>query len=190
MSQPVLLKYVLPFIIWYALMILSAKAIDYLLHLWQLPGAGLFFGYLGTILIALSFAYSVRKRIYRASGSPRRFLLFHEYIAWAGSVMILVHAGIHYHAHLPRLALIMMLINVASGLVGKFLLKNSREAFTENRNTLLERGMSEAEVDKLVFFDAVAVSVMNQWRSIHLPITLMFAILSILHILTIFMFGK
>lgn len=190
MSQPVLIKHVLPFVFWYALMILSAIAIDYLLHLIQLPGLGLFLGYLGTFLIILSFVYSLRKRIYIASGSPRRYLLFHEYMAWAGSVMILVHAGIHYNAHLPWLAVFMLLVNVASGLVGKFLLKNSRDALNENRNALLARGLSESEADKAVFFDAVAVSVMNQWRAIHLPIALMFAILSILHILTVFMFSK
>jgi len=111
-------------------------------------------------------------------------------MAWVGSVMILVHAGIHFNAQLAWLAVLMLLINVASGLVGKFLLKTARDSFSAKRQSLADTGIGEDEVDKKLFFDAVMVDAMRKWREIHLPISLMFGILSILHIITIFIFGK
>lgn len=125
MKQPLLVKYVLPFIQWYALMIFLAIAIDYFLHRYALMSIGRYLGPIGTFVIIISFVYSLRKRKIIESGSPRQLLLLHEYLAWAGSIMLLVHAGIHFNAILPWLAILMLLISVASGLVGKFLLKKS-----------------------------------------------------------------
>ncbi len=190
MKLPILLKYVLPFVVWYALMILVTIAFDYMLHYFKWVSVGLYFGYIGTFLIIVSFAYSLRKRKYITAGSPKHYLMFHEYIAWAGSVMILVHAGIHFHAELPWLAVLMLLINVASGLVGKFLLKKSRESLNDTKLELENTGISKEEIEKKIFFDAVTVELMKKWREIHLPIALMFGVLSFLHILTIFIFRK
>ena len=184
------MKYVLPFMIWYALMIFITLSIDYLLHYFHLVSIGLYLGYLGTFLVIASFLYSLRKRKIIVSGSPKRFLASHEYMAWAGSVLILVHAGIHYNALLPWLAVFMLLITVASGLVGKFLLKKSGESLSIRRKALEDTGMSKAEADKSLFFDAVTVDIMKQWRTIHLPIALMLGILALLHIISILIFGK
>ncbi len=188
MKQPILLKYVLPFVLSYTLMILITIGIDYFLHHFHLVYVGLYLGYIGTFLIIGSFTYSLRKRRYIKSGSPKHYLMAHEYMAWAGSVMILVHAGIHFNAQLAWLAVLMLLISVASGLVGKFLLKKSGESLNAARQELENEGMSKEAADKQLFFDAVMVDAMRKWREIHLPITLMFGILSILHIITIFMF--
>lgn len=190
MSRSILFKHVLPFVFWYALMIFTTLAIDYLLHTFHWVSVGLYLGYLGTFCILLSFAYSFRKRLYIKTGSPKHYLMFHEYLAWAGSVMILVHAGIHFNAQLAWLAVIMLLINVASGLVGKFLLKAAGTSLSANRAELEQSGIGKEEADKQLFFDAVMVDAMRKWREIHLPIALMFGILSLLHILTVFMFSK
>lgn len=190
MKQPLLIKHVLPFIIWYALMVFITISIDYLLHHFHLVSIGLYLGYLGTFLVIASFLYSLRKRKIIASGSPKRYLAAHEYMTWAGSIMILVHAGIHYNALLPWLAVLMLLVTVASGLVGKFLLKKSGESLRASRKNLEDTGMSKAEVDKSFFFDTVTVDIMRQWRTIHLPIALMLGILALLHIISIFMFVK
>lgn len=190
MKQPLLVKHVLPFTVWYALMILVTIVVDYILHYFHLTSIGLYLGYIGTFLILLSFLYSLRKRRVITTGSPKKYLMLHEYLAWVGSVMVLVHAGIHFNAVLPWLAIFMLLINVASGLVGKFLLKKSADSLSLKEKVLLDSGMSKEEATKELFFDAVTVSIMNKWRSIHLPIALMFGILSILHIITITLFGK
>lgn len=189
MKHSLLLKYVLPFFQWYALMILVTIGIDYLLHYYQLPAVGRYLGYVGTFLIVLSFTYSLRKRNIIASGSPKKLLRMHEYLAWVGSVFVLVHAGIHFNAILPWLAVVMLLINVASGLVGKFLLRRSLESLRASRQALTDTGMTKEAVDKELFLDSIVVDAMDQWRTIHLPIAFLFGLFSLLHIITIFMFS-
>ncbi len=190
MKQSLLVKYVLPFIQWYALMIFIAIAIDYFLHLFNLVYIGRYLGFVGTFVIIVSFVYSLRKRQIIESGSPKKLLILHEYLAWIGSIMILVHAGIHFNALLPWLAIQMLLIVVASGLVGKFLLKKSTETLKEKKQVLIDSGMSIEFADKKLFSDSMTVDVMKKWRSVHLPITLILAILSLIHIVTIVMFSK
>ena len=69
-------------------------------------------------------------------------------------------------------------------------MKKSGESLSLKEKALLDSGMSKEEAAKELFFDAVTVSLMQKWRSIHLPIALMFGILSMLHIITITLFGK
>lgn len=190
MKRSLFSKYVIPFIQWYALMILIAIAIDYLLHRLQLKELGLFFGYAGTIIIVVSFVYSLRKRKIIKSGSPKKLLQLHEYMSWGGSIMILVHAGIHFNAILPWLAILMMLIAVASGLVGKFLLKRASETLKEKKQLLLNQGIAKEEVDKKLFFDSITVDLMKKWRVVHLPITALLGILVLIHLITIIIYSS
>ncbi len=171
-------------------MILVAIAIDYFLHRNQLVYIGRYLGYIGTIIIILSFVYSLRKRKIITKGSPKDLLALHEYMAWGGSVMILVHAGIHFNALLPWLAVLMLLIAVASGLVGKFLLKKANQTYKEKLQHLLKSGMEKEEAEKKLFFDSVAVDIMKKWRVVHLPITLVLGILALLHIISIIMYSR
>jgi hypothetical protein len=190
MKHSLLVKYILPFIQWYVLMIISAIGIDYILHRFQLMYIGRYFGFWGTLFILFSFVYSLRKRKIIESGAPKRLLNLHEYMAWIGSVILLVHAGIHFNALLPWLAVQMLLIVVASGLVGKFLLIKATETLNLRRNDLIHSGMRQEDVDRKLFSDSITVDLMKKWRSVHLPITLLLAILAILHIISIVMFGK
>lgn len=114
----------------------------------------------------------------------------HEYLAWVGSILLLVHAGIHFNAILPWLAVGMLLINVASGLVGKFLLKRSMESLNASRQALADKGLEKEAVDKKLFLDSIMVDAMKQWRTIHLPIAFLFGLFSLLHIITVLMFAK
>lgn len=188
MKRSLFSKYFLPFIQWYGLMILFAILIDYFLHRLELISIGYYLSYIGTALIIISFIYSIRKRKLIESGSPRKLLMLHEYLAWTGSIFILVHAGIHFNALLPWLAVLMMLIAVASGLVGKFLLKKASESIKDKRKILADSGLSAEEADKKLFFDSITLDLMKKWRVIHLPITYLFGLLSLLHIITIIMF--
>ena len=65
-------RHLLPFLGWYAGMILLTLLIDLMLHKLGLRFIGLFLGYAGTLAIIVSFVYSVRKRRYIMSGSPRQ----------------------------------------------------------------------------------------------------------------------
>ena len=189
MKQSLFAKYVLPFIQWYALLILIAIILDYFLHRLHLVSVGRYFGFIGTLVVIVSFVYSLRKRKIITSGSPKQLLTLHEYLAWAGSVMLLVHAGIHFNAVLPWLAVLMMLIAVASGLAGKFLLQKANESLKERRQELIKQGVSSEDAERKLFFDSITVDLMKKWRIVHLPITLVFGILALLHIITIVMFS-
>lgn len=190
MKPSLIVKYVLPFIQWYALLILLAIGIDYLLHRFQLVQVGRYLGFIGTSVILLSFIYSFRKRKIIQTGSPKHLLLLHEYLAWGGSLLLLVHAGIHFNAQLPWLAVYMMLIAVASGLVGKFLLRKASDSLKERKQELIKQGTSTEDAEKKLFLDSLTVDLMRKWRVVHLPITIIFAILALLHILSILMFSK
>lgn len=190
MKKPLLVKYFLPFIQWYALMIFIAIGIDFILHQLDLVFIGRYLGTVGTIVILLSFIYSLRKRKIIASGSPKNLLMLHEYLAWAGSIMLLVHAGIHFNAWLPWLAIVMLLITVGSGLVGKFILKKANESLKERNLLLINSGSSKEEASKILFFDSITVDLMKKWRIVHLPITLLLGVLVLLHLITIIMFSK
>lgn len=188
MKRSIVRRFVLPFVQWYALMFIIAIAIDYILHRFNAISAGRYLGYAGTLLIAVSFIYSLRKRKIILFGSPRNLLIMHEYMAWAGSIMILVHAGIHFNALLPWLAVLMLLIAVASGLIGKFLLKRSVEALREKVQAEMKSGMTKEEAEKKLFLDSLTVDLMKKWRTVHMPITLLLILLVILNVITIIMF--
>ena len=171
-------------------MILFAFAIDSIFHRFQIVWVGRYLGYLGTAIVIASFVYSLRKRKIIEYGTPKKLLMLHEYMSWIGSVLILVHAGIHFNALLPWLAVLMLLIAVASGLIGKFLLKKSSETLKEKLQVLVNSGITKEEAEKKLFFDSITVDLMKKWRVVHLPITLLLGILALLHILTVVMFSK
>ncbi len=189
MKLPIFVKQVIPFLFLYSMMFFVTVVIDYALHYFHLVYIGRSLGIIGTGLICLSFVYSLRKRKIITSGSPKKLLQMHETLAWIGSVFILVHAGVHFNAILPWLAIILLLINVASGLVGKYLLKNASMTLNESRKVLLASGMPRAEADKKLFLDTVTVDAMRKWRVVHLPIAFSLGILSLLHIITIILFS-
>jgi hypothetical protein len=187
-TTPVFSTYVLPFLQWFSLMIIIAILMDLGLHYLKLVAVGRYLGYAGTFTIIGSFVYSLRKRKIINSGSPKTYLMVHEYMAWVGSIMLLVHAGIHFNALLPWLAVLAMIISVISGLVGKFLLKKASLAHKENIQFLVMGGATKEDAEKKLFFESIAVDLMKKWRMVHLPITLLFALLALIHIITVFLF--
>ncbi|MBK8498939.1 MAG: hypothetical protein IPL52_09010 [Flavobacteriales bacterium] len=174
----------------FLLMILITILIDYLLHAVDLVIIGRYLGPIGTAVILASFVYSLRKRQLIRSGSPKQLLMIHERMAWVGSVMILVHAGIHFNARLPWIATALLLISVASGLVGKYLLKKASETVGERRRSIVASGMNVEEAEKELFLDLVAVDAMKKWRVVHMPIAFLVAVFSLMHIVSILLFAK
>lgn len=179
---------VIPFYLSLALLGGVALAIDAVLHLLDAVWIGRYLGIPGVLLIIGSSSYSMRKRKLIKSGKPATLLRWHERLAWAGSLLILVHAGIHFNAILAWLAVWAMLINIASGLTGKFLLGRSRLRLDETRARLRAQGLTSDELEEQVYWDSLTFDVVKQWRVVHLPITLAFAVLALAHIIAIFLF--
>lgn len=179
---------ILPFTLLLGVLAAATLLGDYLLHRMDLVWIGRYLGIPGVLLIIGSFVYSLRKRKFITAGNPKAMLRLHEFCAWLGSLMILIHAGVHFNAILPWLATAAMAVNVISGLVGKFLLDQSRRHVQGQREQFQLRGLSKSEVEQAVFWDAVSLDSMTRWRKVHIPIFIAFAVLSLGHIISIFLF--
>jgi hypothetical protein len=190
MERSLIRTEVLPFLLMFGALILAAIVGDALLHYFDLVWIGRYLGIPGTLLILLSFFYSMRKRKLISFGKPKNLLTLHETFAWLGALMILVHAGVHVYAILPWLALIAMLVNVLSGMTGKFLLDRSRRFVAQKRAAYVSQQLPAAELEKRLFWDATTFDLMKKWRAVHLPITLAFAVLGTTHILSILLFWQ
>lgn len=188
MNRSLWRDHILPFSLLLGVLAAATFSGDYLLHRLNLVWVGRYLGILGTLLIISSFYYSLRKRKMVTSGNPVTLLRMHEFSAWLGSLMILIHAGVHFNAILPWLAVVAMSINVVSGLVGRMLLKRAREHVQGQRDQFQLRGLSKAEVEQAVYWDAVALHLMAQWRKVHIPIFIVFAVLALGHIVSVFLF--
>ena len=180
-------RHILPFTLLLGLLAAATLIGDYALHRFNLVWVGRYLGIPGTILIILSLYYSLRKRKYVNSGNPKTLLTLHEFGSWLGSLMILIHAGIHFNAILPWLATIAMGVNVISGMVGKMLLDRSRRHLQGQREHFQLRGLSRSEVEQTLFWDAAMLDAMTKWRKVHIPIFLVFAVLALGHIVSVFL---
>lgn len=183
-----LTREVLPFTASLAALALLALALDGLLHAFDVLWIGRWLGIPGTLLIIGSTVYSMRKRKLIHISSPARLLRWHEALAWLGSLLVLVHAGVHFNAILGWLAVWAMLINVGSGLTGKFLLERARRRMEQARQRLRQSGLSETELEDRLHGDSLTFDMVKQWRVVHFPITLAFAVLASAHIVAILLF--
>ena len=179
---------VLPFFLSLAALAIAALLIDLALHLSNLVWIERYLGILGTLLILGSFGYSMRRRKLIKSGNLAALLRLHEYMAWVGSLMILVHGGIHFNSILGWLAVWAMLVNVASGLTGKFLLNRARRRMTDTRQSAIEQGTTTVEWEQQVYWNSLTFDVVKQWRAVHFPITLAFSVLALGHIAAVLIF--
>ncbi len=179
---------VIPFYLSLLFLLLITLVIDGLLHLANAVWVGRYLGIPGTLLIIGSFGYSLRRRKLISAGRPVVLLQVHEYMAWAGSLLVLVHAGIHFNAILGWLAIAAMIVNVASGLTGKFLLERSRRRLDVSRRRMMQRGMNAADVNERLYHDTMTFDVVKNWRVVHLPISLAFGVLAIAHIVSELLF--
>ncbi len=189
MKQSLIQKEVIPFLLLFVLLIASAILIDSLLHLFNLMWIGRWLGVLGTLFILLSLGYSMRKRKIIHVGKPKTLLRLHETFTLLGAMMILVHAGVHFYAILPWLALTAMMVSIISGMTGRYLLNRSQHFIIERKAELATQPITE-EDEKELFWDSVAIESMKKWRTIHFPITFIFGVLSLTHILTILLYWE
>ena len=188
MEAALLRREVVPFLLAFCALAALALLSDAVLQALDAVWIGRYLGILGTLLILASFGYSLRKRKTLRFGRPMRWLRGHELMAWLGSLLVLVHAGIHFNAILGWLAVAAMLINVISGLTGKLLLDRSRRRMEQARLLMRDQGLSDQQVEERMYWDSLTFDLVKQWRIVHLPITLAFAALATAHIFGEFLF--
>ena len=190
MEARLIRREIAPFLLYFVALVVAALLVDAVLHLLNAVWIGRHLGIPGVVLILGSFAYSLRKRKLISAGQPMRLLRMHERIAWLGSLLILVHAGIHFNAILAWLAVAAMLLNVGSGLTGKFLIERSRKRMDDARALMRRQGVSAEEMGDRTYWDSLTFDVVKQWRRLHMPITLAFGVLTLAHIVSVLFFWR
>jgi hypothetical protein len=179
---------VLPFVLMMGALLGATVLIDAALHVLDAAWIGRWLGIPGVLLILASLAYSMRKRKLIRAGQPARLLRWHEALAWLGSLLVLVHAGIHFNAILAWLAVAAMVVNVGSGLTGKFLLDRSRRRLEQARQHMRDQGLSAEELESRTYWDSLTFDAVKQWRLVHFPITVVFGVLALAHIIATLLF--
>lgn len=187
-SASLIRREVLPFFAWLVALLVATLLADTALHYFAIAWVGRYLGIPGVLLILASFGYSLRKRKIIQQGNPVQWLRCHERLAWVGSLLVLVHAGVHFNAWLPWLATAAMLVNVASGLTGKFLLERARKRLGATRKRLTEQGLSAEEQEAVLYRDALTFDIVKRWRVVHFPIALAFGLLALAHLVAIALF--
>jgi hypothetical protein len=185
-STPVL--EVIKFSVWFFILILIAILSDVVLHQFGLVWIGRYFGLAGSLIIVLSFMYSMRKRGLIKQGNIRKLLYYHEIACWTGSLFVLIHAGVHFSAIIPWIALAMVLLNLASGFVGRYLLKESGQMLSVLEAEYKANGLSVEEIKDKLFWESLTFSLMKKWKKFHLPIAFMLLITALIHIVSILFF--
>ncbi len=188
MHGSLLNREIVPFCLAFIGLVLAAVSFDALLHVLDAVWIGRYLGIPGVLLIIGSLAYSLRKRKIITVGNPVTLLRLHERMAMTGCLLVLIHAGIHFNAILGWLAVLAMLINVGSGLTGKFLLRRARRRLEATTQELRAQGLVGLALEERLHWDSQTLDVVKQWRVVHVPITLAFAVLATGHILAVFVF--
>ena len=188
MKARLIRREVLPFYLALLALGVCALLLDALLHVFDAVWIGRYLGIPGTLLIIFSFGFSLRKRKLISVGKPVTLLRWHERMAWAGSLLVLVHAGIHFNAILGWLAVWAMLISVGSGLTGKFLLQRSRKRLDAARSRMQLRGLDSEDLEEQLYWDSLTFDAVKQWRAVHYPITLAFTVFAVAHVVSISLF--
>lgn len=188
MGIGLIVREILPFYFRLVVLAVVTLFIDLILHLSDMVWIGRYLGIPGILLILLSFGHSLRKQGVIKSSNPIRLLRLHEWLAWVGSTLVLVHAGIHFNSVLAWLAVAAMAVNITSGLTGKYLVQRSQRWLKQARTDLRDEGLADDAIEQQLFWDSLAAGLVRKWRTIHLPIALAFAVLATAHILAIFLF--
>lgn len=139
-------------------------------------------GWTGLVLILLVFAYPIRKRFSKDRRWPKGWFQVHKVFGVLGPVLILVHAGAHFHALVPVLAMIAMSLVVLSGITGQVLHHLALRALNEQRRALAQEGLPEAEIQSRLHDLAGREETFRIWQCIHAPLTATFVVLMLMHI--------
>ncbi len=137
-------------------------------------------GVTGTLLILLSLSYSLRKRFWKWGGI-KKWLRFHELAAVSGTAIILWHTGLRVHNFTGWAAVLLLLALCTSGIVGRYLhMEINRELGRRKR-----LGEDSSSLSQLQWWR----NEFQVWRRLHLPMTRLFLLILLVHILATTFYG-
>ncbi|MDD5034494.1 MAG: hypothetical protein PHE55_07015 [Methylococcaceae bacterium] len=144
-------------------------------------------GWVGFALILSVFAYPLKKRFDRKW--PKNWFRFHQMAGIVGPMLILIHAGPHFHALVPLFALLAMGIVVLSGVIGSAVHRKALQLLKDERKELLNRGLSPEDVEERLYDLASSEETFRIWQIIHSPMLMMFLSLVLAHVIGALYFG-
>jgi hypothetical protein len=146
-------------------------------------------GWIGLGTTLLVFVYPMKKRIGRNRRWPRHWFRVHLVAGVMGPLLILLHSGAHLHALVPSLALAAMAVVIISGIVGQGVHYLALRTLNDRRRQLHDQGLNADEVEVHLHRMAAQEEAFRLWQSIHAPMTVMFLVLTVLHVLGAIYFG-
>ena len=146
-------------------------------------------GWVGLGLTLLVFVYPIKKRVSLPRQWPRDWFRVHMVAGVLGPLVILLHSGAHLHALVPVLALAAMAVVVVSGIVGQGVHYLALRTLNDRRRKLHDEGLSVDEIEFRLHRMAAQEEAFRLWQSIHAPMTLMFLVLTALHVMGAVYFG-
>ncbi len=139
-------------------------------------------GWAGLALILLVFVYSYRKRYGPKPGWPRGWFRVHMVAGVLGPILILIHSGAHFHALVPSLALLALVLVVLSGIIGQAVHYLALRTLHGKRHELLDQGLPEEDIEDRLRTLAAQEEAFRVWQYIHAPMTFIFLTLVVLHV--------
>jgi hypothetical protein len=106
-----------------------------------------------------------------------------------GPLVIFVHAGAHFHAWVPILTLVTMVLVVVSGIVGQALHYWAFQKLYEGRHQMAFEGLEEEIVAARLHDLALQEEALRWWKCLHGPLTWSFVSLGVLHMGGALFFG-
>ncbi len=139
-------------------------------------------GWAGLAVTLLVFVYPLRKRLSPTRRWPRDWFRVHMVAGVLGPLLIFLHSGAHYHALVPILAMVSMVIVVLSGIVGQLVHAFSLRTLNDQRHQLQHQGLSDSDIDTQLHEMASQEEAFRIWQAIHAPMTVMFLVFTVLHV--------
>lgn len=139
-------------------------------------------GWAGLFITFLVFVYPLRKRASPLRRWPRGWFRVHMVAGVLGPLLIFLHSGAHYHAIVPIMAMLSMVIVVLSGIVGQLVHAFTLRSLNDQRRELQHRGLSDHDIDEQLHGMASQEEGFRLWQAIHAPMTLMFLVFTLLHV--------
>ena len=146
-------------------------------------------GWLGVGCMGVTFVYPWKRWRHPNQVWPKRWFQAHMVFGILGPVIIFIHAGAHFHAWVPILALVAMVLVVLSGIVGQWLHFWAFQLLYERRHQLAFEGMEEEAIEARLHDLVFEEEILRWWRCLHGPLSWSFVVLTIVHIIGALFFG-
>lgn len=146
-------------------------------------------GWIGLAVILTVFIYSFKKRYGRKAGWPKAWFMVHQIAGILGPLLILIHAGPHFHALVPVLTLLAMVIVVVSGLIGVAVHRKSLALLNTARKEFVNQGLVGEDIEDRLYDLASGEETFRIWQIVHVPMVMLFLALVLTHVLGALYFG-